>query len=121
YFGSREEQKKIGGWKDFELRHPSDKVVHLSHGYDESKPESELNIEDMREAARFRGGKCLSETMTEGDLDTPLKWECAYGHEFEATPRLVLKGRHWCPECLPAPWRYEEEVKVNPFLAQVWK
>ena len=121
FFGSRDEQKKIGSWKDINLRHPSDHPVHLSHGYDETKAESELDITDMQEAARFRGGECLSEEMDNGDLDTPLKWRCAFGHEFEATPRVVLKGGHWCKECLPAPWRYEEEARVNPFLAQVWQ
>ncbi|MDE6444622.1 MAG: NAD(P)-dependent oxidoreductase [Muribaculaceae bacterium] len=121
FFGSREKQSNIGGWSEFELRHPSDSPIPLSHGYDETKPEAELCIEDMREAARFRGGKCLSNEMEKGDLGTPLKWRCAFGHEFEATPRLVLKGGHWCKECLPAPWRYEEEARVNPFLAQVFK
>ncbi|MDE5874179.1 MAG: NAD(P)-dependent oxidoreductase, partial [Muribaculaceae bacterium] len=121
YFGSREEQSGIGGWKEFELRRPSENPLRLSHGYDETKPETELCIDDMREAARFRGGECLSDKMAKGDLDTPLKWRCAFGHEFEATPRLVLKGGHWCKDCLPAPWRYAEEARVNPFLAQVWK
>ncbi len=26
------------------------KVVHIDHGYDESKPESELTLEDMKKA-----------------------------------------------------------------------
>ena len=39
------------------------KAVIFSHGYDESKPESELDIEDMRSAAKFRGGKLISEKM----------------------------------------------------------
>ncbi|MDE5887136.1 MAG: NAD(P)-dependent oxidoreductase [Muribaculaceae bacterium] len=121
YFGSREAQSKIRSWEDADIHRPSEEVILLSHGYDESKSEKELDIEDMREAARFRGGECLSETMRKGDLDTPLKWRCAFNHQFEATPRLVLKGGHWCPECLPAPWRYDEEARVNPFLAQVWK
>lgn len=120
FFGSREAQAAIPGWKDFDLTPPSDTPVRLSHGYDESKPTETLDIEDMREAARFRGGRCLSETMKRGDLDTPLEWECAFGHRFSLRPRTVLKGGHWCPDCLPAPWRYDREAKVNPFLAQVW-
>jgi hypothetical protein len=92
----------------------------LSHGYDESKPLSELDIEDMRQAAAFRGGKCLSESMVKGDLATKLEWECAFGHRFEASPALVLLGGHWCEECMPAPWRFDEVAERNPFLAQVW-
>jgi len=32
----------------------------------------------------------------------------------------VLKGGHWCPECAPPGWRYDEEARRNPFFAQVW-
>lgn len=119
FFGSREDRDRIPGWDDLDLSRPSEQPVSLDHGYDETKPTSELDIDDMRQAAVFRGGRCLSERMTNGDLDTPLEWECGRGHRFTATPRLVLKGGHWCPECLPAPWRYDEEAQFNTFLRQV--
>lgn len=119
FFGSRAERDKIPGWKDFDLSRPSDKALLLDHGYDENKPEGELNLADIRAAAAFRGGRCLAERMHTGDLDTSLEWECAFGHRFKATPRTVLKGGHWCPDCLPAPWRLREEAAVNPFLAQI--
>ena len=31
-------------------------VVPINHGYDETKPESELTLTDMQGAAEFRGG-----------------------------------------------------------------
>lgn len=120
FFGSREEWKAIPGWDKFELAKPSKTPHELNHGYDESKPKSELNIQDMKEAAEFRGGQCLSESMEKGDMKTKLIWKCAFGHQFEASPTLILLGGHWCPECLPAPWNYDEEAKRNPFFAQVW-
>ena len=122
YFGSREEREKIGSWEEMSDIHLAgeEEAERLNHGYDESKPLAELDIEDMRQAAEFRGGKCLSKTMTKGDLATKLEWECAFGHRFEASPALVLLGGHWCEECMPAPWRFDEEAKRNPFLAQVW-
>lgn len=93
----------------------------LSHGYDESKPDGMLNISDMREAAEFRGGKCLSETMTAGDLYTKLLWECHDGHMFFASPYTVLKAGHWCPDCCqPQPWDYDRLSKFMPFYAQIW-
>ncbi|MCM1306936.1 MAG: NAD(P)-dependent oxidoreductase [Bacteroides sp.] len=93
----------------------------LDHGYDESKPDSELDIEDMRDAATFRGGKCVSESMTKGDLYTKLEWECHDGHRFFASPYTVLKAGHWCPECCqPQPWDYDRLSKFMPFYAQVW-
>lgn len=120
FFGSRALRDAIPDWDKFDLSSPSKEPVLLDHGYDENKPETELSLEDYRQAAEFRGGKCLSQQMTTGDLDTPLEWECGRGHRFKASPRLVLKGGHWCPECLPAPWRYAEEAGFNKFLSQVY-
>ena len=77
----------------------------------------------MKQAAAFRGGECLSESMTKGDMATKLKWKCGYcGAEFEASPALILLGGHWCPECyIPQKaWDYDAIAKTNPFFAQVW-
>jgi nucleoside-diphosphate-sugar epimerase len=120
FFGSMGKWKEIPSWHEYEVVKPSEKPVRLDHGYDETKKRSELDIEDMRQAAKFRGGECVSETMQNGDLSTKLQWCCAFGHKFEASPTLVLLGGHWCPECLPAPWNYDEEAERNPFFAQVW-
>lgn len=120
YYGDIDKWNKIGTWDDIDIRRPSEEVVLLDHGYDESKPESELDLDDMKKAAAFRGGECLSESMVKGDLYTPLKWKSARGNVFEMTPNLVLRGGHWCPEELPWPWDYDTEAKINPFFAQVW-
>ncbi|MDO5423725.1 MAG: NAD(P)-dependent oxidoreductase [Eubacteriales bacterium] len=97
-----------------------DKVIRLDHGYDEEKPETELSLSDMKGAARFRGGVCLSEQMETGNWRNKLKFRCAFGHEFEASPRLILEGGHWCPECERRSWNYGRRAKVDPFFAQVW-
>ncbi len=129
YFGSYEDYLKIPSkWEDFVLESPDKsneaaKKYLLDHGYDENKPISELDIDDMKQAAEFRGGECLSETMEKGDLTTKLRWKCGCcGAEFEASPNLILLGGHWCPECyLPEKtWNYDEIAKTNPFFAQVW-
>jgi len=93
----------------------------LAHGYDETKPIPQLDIEDMQQAAAFRGGICISDAMKQGDLYTPLKWKCHNGHTFTATPYLILKTGHWCPECCAAPpWQFDELAKHIPFYAQIW-
>lgn len=97
-----------------------DTVVPIDHGYDETKPESELSLEDMQGAAKFRGGALLSDDMNKGDWRTKLTFKCAFGHTFEASPRLVLEGGHWCPECERKSWNYGRRAKVDPFFAQVW-
>jgi hypothetical protein len=129
--------RAIPDWKHADLSHPTDTPVVLNHGYDETKPMHLFTIDDMRQAAAFRGGKCLSTGMQQGDWDTPLEWECAEGHRFTATPRLILLGGHWCPECFPfpydnakpvsswthtacRPWHWDAEARRNPFFAQLW-
>jgi nucleoside-diphosphate-sugar epimerase len=121
FFKSKEAWARIPDW-DVEM--PKDprtmEPVRLDHGYNEEKPAEELDLKDMQGAAAFRGGDCLSKEMSKGDLFTGLTWRCAFDHVFDATPSLVLKGGHWCPECAPPGWNYDEEARRNPFFAQVW-
>lgn len=121
FFGSREERNQIKSWEEgYELYVPCHSPVYLDHGYDESKPPSELDHIDVLDAANFRGGECLSISMEKGDLFTPLEWKCHLGHKFDATPNLILNGGHWCPECERTAWDFAEYAKHSPFLAQVW-
>lgn len=130
YYGSLEAYKSIKPWSQTDLSHNSREAVILNHGYDESKPLSELTIDDLQKAAAFRGGKLLSTkpAITESLMDTPLEWQCAEGHTFTATPRLILLGGHWCDQCFPwpykdkneRPWQWDREAKRNPFFAQLW-
>ncbi len=92
----------------------------LSHGYDEAKDDAELSINDMKSAAEFRGGLCKSSEMQAGDLYSVLKWECAFGHEFSASPYLILKAGHWCPECSCPPWNFDEQARHSKFYSQIW-
>ena len=121
YYGSREQYEAIpDSWDDIPLFVDDGNPIVMDHGYDETKPESELCITDMQQAAKFRGGKCLSETMEKGNLMMPLRWQCALGHEFEAKPNTVLKLGHWCPDCLCGQWDYFTMAKTNPYFAQSW-
>ncbi|SDH82587.1 Nucleoside-diphosphate-sugar epimerase [Pseudobutyrivibrio sp. 49] len=121
YWGSKKAWEKlpekvsdVDGFKDW------DTVVAIDHGYDETKPESELTLEDMKGAAEFRGGTCDSTEMTTGDWKTPLKFTCQYGHHFTGSPRLILEGGHWCDECERKSWNYGNRAKKDKFFAQVW-
>ena len=121
YWGSRKAWEALPE-KLSEMKHFTDwdTVVPIDHGYDESKPENELSFEDMKKAAGFRGGELLSSSMETGDWRSKLRFRCAFGHEFDASPRLVLEGGHWCPECERKSWNYGQRAKVDPFFAQVW-
>lgn len=121
FFISKERWESLPtSMKDFKPYSDYDRVVHIDHGYDESKPESQLTIDDLKEAAEFRGGKCLSDYMDKGDMVGKLVFQCAFGHKFKASPRLVLEGGHWCPRCERESWNYHELAKRSEFFAQVW-
>ena len=123
YGGMEKYRESPDNWEDFKLvipdkRTDSPEVRILDHGYDETKPFEDLTLEDLRQAAAFRGGECLAEAVP--DMYTPISWRSARGNEFMMSANLVLRGGHWCPEELPWPWDYDTEAKLNPFFAQVW-
>lgn len=120
YFGSYEKWKQIPTWKTYQPVKAENKPIILNHGYDENKATAELDMDDMKQAALFRGGRCLSENMIKGDMATPLEWECQFGHRFTASPALALLGGHWCPHCFPTPYNFDAIAKGNPFFAQAW-
>jgi nucleoside-diphosphate-sugar epimerase len=121
FFGSLERWQSIPGWDGVDTARPSTQPLRLNHGYDEARPHAEFDLDVMKAAAEFRGGRCLSSRMTRGNLAGKLRWQCGFGHEFEASPTLVLLAGHWCPRCLPPPWNYDQIASRNPFFAQVWR
>jgi hypothetical protein len=108
-------------WSDIP-RPQFDHYQRLDHGYDESLSDDQLDLGVMKQAAEFRGGKCLSATMVQGALLDALKWQCWRGHQFNMAPNTVLKGGHWCPDCAPqkAGWDHDQEAAHKPFFSQVW-
>ena len=54
-------------------------------------------IENMRELAKLRQGKCLSEKYTNSFIK--LKFECKEKHIWKTTPCSIKSG-HWCPKCV---------------------
>ena len=56
-----------------------------------------LGIEALRDLAGKRGGECVSEEYV--NTRTALRWRCARGHEWDATPASVKNAGVWCPEC----------------------
>ncbi len=118
FFRSIAAYDALGGWDgDVPAVAGGGEPVRLDHGYDESKTAWE--DEELAGAAAFRGGS-LVDGPAGGDPHEPARWRCAEGHLFSLKPNTVLRGGHWCPECLAPPWRYPREALRNPFFAQVW-
>lgn len=119
HFGSLAAWKAIGNWSKFEVPEPSREPSYLDHGYDESVPHTEWSVREYRQAAEFRGGTLLTQDVTTGDIATPLEWQCAFGHQFTGSPRLILRAGHWCPDCVKDTATYAAQAERNHFLAQV--
>lgn len=61
-----------------------------------------LTLEDMKKAAKERGGQCLSTTYI--NAKTNLLWECKNGHQWESPYSNIHQG-NWCRKC------YDEKQK----------
>jgi nucleoside-diphosphate-sugar epimerase len=112
FFGSREAWENIPGWDQYVVE-AEDKDRQTR----EDPLTKEYTLKDMQESAKARGGQCLSTDYD--DVKSKLKWKCGFGHEFEATPRLILAG-HWCNECMPPPWNWDAIAGVDPAIADVY-
>ena len=119
YFGSRADHDAIGDWSTFWPPRPSRVPVQLDHGYDESLPADRWDKRVLAGAAEFRGGVLLSGAVRPDDTAAPLHWQCAFGHEFSGSARLVLTAGHWCPVCVRDVAGYPAQAERNRFLAQL--
>ncbi len=117
FYKDNKSYETIPDWDEKNRIHSFDANPLLEHGYDEHKVCLELS--DLKDAAQFRGGSCLTEDW-DGDLYQSIQWKCAFDHTFTAKPFTVLKAGHWCPVCASSPWNGDEQAKKNPFFAQVW-
>ena len=57
----------------------------------------QIRLEDIKNFATSKGGKCLSEQYLNSKIK--LRWKCAKGHEWEAVPKHIIKSKSWCPYC----------------------
>lgn len=54
-------------------------------------------IDEMHQLAEKRGGRCLSDEYV-GNKQL-LRWECAKGHQWEASPTNIKSAESWCRLC----------------------
>jgi len=74
-----------------------------------------LKLEEMRQIARERGGRCLSTTYK--NASTPLVWICRHGHRWKACAANVKPGSRrkgsWCGECYNRRRRFHEKQSIT--------
>jgi hypothetical protein len=56
----------------------------------------EMQMARLEAVAEARGGQLLSAIYV--DAATPLRWRCAFGHEWRA--RADVASRRWCEQCV---------------------
>lgn len=93
----------------------------LHAGFDFEKSDNEITLDDLKTAAEFRGGQCLSKEFTKGNLYAPVEWKTSDGEVFTARPYTVLRAGHWYNPCYKEyVWDFNRLAKTNKFFAQVW-
>lgn len=130
YFGGREQyealQKK--SWKEFPLPGKydpasgiTDNAEPLFYGYDISKADGDITLEDLKSVANAHGGKLITENFTAGDIYAKLEWETQDGERFTATPYTVLRAGHWYnPIYSENVWDFDRLAKKDKVFASVW-
>ena len=56
-----------------------------------------LDIQQIKEHALNKGGKCLSNHFENGKRK--LLWQCKKGHQWKSSIQSVLGSGSWCPVC----------------------
>jgi hypothetical protein len=74
-----------------------------------------LKLEEMRQIAKERGGRCLSTTYK--NTSTPLVWVCRHGHRWKACAANVKPGSRrkgsWCRECYNRRRSFHEKLSIT--------
>jgi len=69
----------------------------------------QYTIDEMRELAKSKGGKCLSKEYK--NANTKLLWQCGQGHKWKTTPSQIINAGSWCPYCAGVTKCTIEEMK----------
>ncbi len=56
-----------------------------------------ISLDTLRKLAEDRGGKLLSTEYV--NSRSHLLWECAEGHQWKTTARIIKNSNGWCPYC----------------------
>jgi hypothetical protein len=77
-----------------------------------------LNIGIAKEIAFKKGGICLSEKYI--NSYTPLFWQCAKKHEWQAPLERIRNHNSWCPKCVVDTRRVGLDLAKNIAQSKEW-
>lgn len=92
-----------------------------------------LELSEFHLLAKKRGGRCLSTEYI--GISSPLKWECAKGHQWEVSPINIKHNNTWCPYCAGKRKTINDmnilastkggvcvsDIYINPTTKLIWK
>ena len=90
-------------------------------GYDISKSNKDITIEDLASFAIKRGGKLISKDYQKGNIYQLLEWENADKERFYMKAYTVIRGGHWMnPLYKSYVWDFDRLSKKDSLLATYW-
>lgn len=93
----------------------------IKYPFDIDKKDEEIDINDLKKYAIFRGGELLETEFKKGDIYKKVKWKNVEGEEFFARPYTLLRCGHFFNKIYyKNEWNYDELVKKDLFLRQVY-
>ncbi|MDE5856354.1 MAG: NAD-dependent epimerase/dehydratase family protein [Anaeroplasmataceae bacterium] len=139
YFGCKENYEKLlkTKWKDFPLlvENKTSNNEHIdymklkdkslaspmNYFFDFDKPDSLIDIKDLKNVAEAHGGRLITPEFTTGDVYRKLEWENQDQQIFTATAYSVLRGGHWMnPTYKEIVWDFDRLAKKDKIYASLW-
>lgn len=137
YFGSKENFENIPKkWDDVSLlinnKNPdngeeisykdiANTIIKIDKGFDSSKKDEDIDIDDLKSVALSHGGKLITSTFNKGDIFTKVEWEDQDGNRFFARPNTILRAGHWNnPSYKSLVWDFDRLAKKDKIYASVW-
>lgn len=119
-FGTKEDYQNIPKrWEDFYEFEESKNLIN--YPFDINKKDEDININDLKKYASFRGGELLEKDFKKGDVYKKVKWRNAEGDEFLAKPYTILRCGHFFYKIYEENvWNYDEIAKKDNLLKEVY-
>lgn len=97
------------------------KDIPIDYGFDHTKPDEEITLEDLRAVAKAHGGRLLNTEFRTGDVYAKMDWETQDGEVFTARPYTVLRCGHWHNVSYRQyAWDFDRLSKKDRIYASVW-
>ncbi|MDY2727485.1 MAG: NAD(P)-dependent oxidoreductase [Candidatus Onthovivens sp.] len=95
--------------------------ARIDLGFDTSKDDRDIDIDDLKNVAYMHGGKLLTKDFLKGNVYAKVQWQNADGVIFEASPYTILRGGHWINESyFKNIWEFNRLAKIDKIYNQIW-